>query len=77
MGPGRRLPNFVSFNNDLGTEGNEFAFRLIEHDMDTGAMPDGCGHNFRGHNSAGDDRIRGWIDGHLAERAVAKAAGHR
>jgi hypothetical protein len=74
------FPDFVSFNNDLGkdaTEGNEFAFWLTEHDLDAGAMPDGFGYDIRGQSPVGDDLIRGWIDGHLAERAAAKAAGHR
>jgi hypothetical protein len=74
------FPVFVSFNNDLGkdeTEGNEFAFWLIEHDLDAGAMPDDFGYEIRGHSPDGDDRIRTWIDGHLAERAAAKVAGLR
>ena len=43
--------------------------------MDTGAMPEGFGYDIRGHNPIGDDRIRDWIDNHLAERADEKRPG--
>src|ERR1700733_262519 len=69
------FPDFVSFNNDLGkneTAGHEFAFWLTERDLDTGDMPDLFSYDIR---SDAADLIRSYIDSHLEERAVEKAAG--
>lgn len=65
------FPEYVSFDHDLGDDvpsGFDFAKWLVEHDMDTGEMPDNFSYNVHSANPCGRDNIIGLLDNYLEHK---------
>jgi len=64
-------PSEISFDHDLGDgvpTGMDLARWLVEHDLDTGSMPEGFTYHVHSANPVGAANIRSLMDGYLRHR---------
>jgi len=66
----RGLPDFVSFDHDLGDgkDGIAVARWIIERDLDDGSLPDGFGYEVHSANPVGRANISGLMESYLRQR---------
>lgn len=65
------FPEYISFDHDLGENqptGFDFAKWLVNHDMDTGEMPENFDYNIHSANPVGGANIAGLLDNYLQHR---------
>lgn len=68
----RGWPVFVSFDHDLGPDGmsgHDFAWWLVNHDLDGGGMPEDFAYEAHSGNPPGRANIVGLLDNYLQQKS--------